>query len=54
MTHRLDFVTATLEVPAGVQAGSEMAARAEEHTSELQSHLNLVCSLLLEQKYSSL
>src|SRR4029434_2745574 len=24
--------------------------RSEEHTSELQSHLNLVCSLLLEEK----
>src|SRR5260370_30711646 len=31
-------------------------ARSEEHTSELQSHLNLVCRLLLEKKkkiYSS-
>src|SRR5260370_15685917 len=26
--------------------------RSEEHTSELQSHLNLVCRLLLEKKYS--
>src|SRR5260370_17664456 len=25
-------------------------ARSEEHTSELQSHLNLVCRLLLEEK----
>src|SRR5207237_2070657 len=25
-------------------------SRSEEHTSELQSHLNLVCRLLLEQK----
>src|SRR5260370_16836238 len=25
-------------------------ARSEEHTSELQSHLNLVCPLLLEKK----
>src|SRR5260370_10740831 len=25
------------------------AGRSEEHTSELQSHLNLVCRLLLEQ-----
>src|SRR6185369_18009149 len=24
--------------------------RSEEHTSELQSHLNLVCSLLLDKK----
>src|SRR5207237_5152171 len=27
-------------------------ARSEEHTSELQSHLNLVCRLLLEKKKS--
>src|SRR6185369_17552797 len=30
------------------RAGS--ADRSEEHTSELQSHLNLVCRLLLEKK----
>src|SRR5882762_7289996 len=29
------------------------AARSEEHTSELQSHLNLVCRLLLEKKKNS-
>src|SRR5260370_24481117 len=28
--------------------------RSEEHTSELQSHLNLVCRLLLEKKNISL
>src|SRR5260370_29458065 len=27
--------------------------RSEEHTSELQSHLNLVCRLLLEKKKQS-
>src|SRR5260370_13605082 len=27
-----------------------LAWRSEEHTSELQSHLNLVCRLLLEKK----
>src|SRR5260370_27809201 len=27
-----------------------MVERSEEHTSELQSHLNLVCRLLLEKK----
>src|SRR4029434_1570620 len=27
-----------------------MTIRSEEHTSELQSHLNLVCRLLLEKK----
>src|SRR5260370_11246337 len=33
--------------------GAELRAveiRSEEHTSELQSHLNLVCRLLLEKK----
>src|SRR5260370_5633532 len=30
--------------------GRRTAARSEEHTSELQSHLNLVCRLLLEKK----
>src|SRR5690242_21774603 len=27
-----------------------LRARSEEHTSELQSHVNLVCRLLLEKK----
>src|SRR5260370_14163542 len=30
-----------------------IATRSEEHTSELQSHLNLVCRLLLEKKKQS-
>src|SRR5260370_19978862 len=29
-------------------------SRSEEHTSELQSHLNLVCRLLLEKKKKKL
>src|SRR5260370_29984867 len=28
----------------------QLGKRSEEHTSELQSHLNLVCRLLLEKK----
>src|SRR5260370_24383032 len=33
------------------ESGNErVIARSEEHTSELQSHLNLVCRLLLEKK----
>src|SRR5260370_23878755 len=28
----------------------QIVSRSEEHTSELQSHLNLVCRLLLEKK----
>src|SRR5260370_26813512 len=30
--------------------GGDHCCRSEEHTSELQSHLNLVCRLLLEKK----
>src|SRR5260370_16925622 len=40
-----------------VLALSEIACRlvrSEEHTSELQSHLNLVCRLLLEKKKKDL
>src|SRR5438477_8784264 len=29
---------------------SDIVLRSEEHTSELQSHVNLVCRLLLEKK----
>src|SRR5690242_21198827 len=36
-------------VPEGVAAAGEVL-RSEEHTSELQSHVNLVCRLLLEKK----
>src|SRR5260370_20183508 len=32
----------------------QAALRSEEHTSELQSHLNLVCRLLLEKKKSNM
>src|SRR5260370_20365556 len=39
----VSFSSAT-DAPAGT------AKRSEEHTSELQSHLNLVCRLLLEKK----
>src|SRR5260370_16104218 len=31
-------------------SGAMAGGRSEEHTSELQSHLNLVCRLLLEKK----
>src|SRR4051812_49604930 len=30
--------------------GADRRPRSEEHTSELQSHVNLVCRLLLEKK----
>src|SRR5690242_20787649 len=33
-----------------LQLGWASASRSEDHTSELQSHVNLVCRLLLEKK----
>src|SRR5260370_31915576 len=38
---------------AGEQQRRGAGERSEEHTSELQSHLNLVCRLLLEKKKST-
>src|SRR5260370_5360737 len=35
---------------SGERGAMPGTARSEEHTSELQSHLNLVCRLLLEKK----
>src|SRR5260370_27702269 len=42
------------DVTAGKRKGNSVDLRSEEHTSELQSHLNLVCRLLLEKKKKSL
>src|SRR5690242_21335593 len=36
-----------------VSTAQDLAKRSEEHTSELQSHVNLVCRLLLEKKKTS-
>src|SRR5205809_1531434 len=41
---------AALEVRTREQLPQDWAARSEEHTSELQSRLHLVCRLLLEKK----
>src|SRR5467141_1593425 len=38
------------DVPRAAGGAGHLGRRSEEHTSELQSHLNLVCSLLLEKK----
>src|SRR5260370_9884194 len=35
---------------SGSKSATARGQRSEEHTSELQSHLNLVCRLLLEKK----
>src|SRR5690242_21042495 len=51
-------VPITVRLPSGGTKGSgpfhsqsmESIYRSEEHTSELQSHVNLVCRLLLEKK----
>src|SRR5690242_21589076 len=45
--HRRRFAFAIRSSPRGRAAGQ---SRSEEHTSELQSHVNLVCRLLLEKK----
>src|SRR5260370_6065447 len=39
-----------LDAPCAAPVTPPAAPRSEEHTSELQSHLNLVCRLLLEKK----
>src|SRR5260370_8240172 len=39
-----------MSVPTNPDSSVRNVARSEEHTSELQSHLNLVCLLLLEKK----
>src|SRR5260370_36648997 len=47
---RHELVEIAVEHARGVGG---LHARSEEHTSELQSHLNLVCRLLLEKKKNS-
>src|SRR5260370_28449026 len=42
------IVDADADIDSAV--GIDDDGRSEEHTSELQSHLNLVCRLLLEKK----
>src|SRR5260370_8331077 len=51
-----DLVRAFISDAGGIENCSEVRLgllrrlRSEEHTSELQSHLNLVCRLLLQKK----
>src|SRR5690242_21343748 len=48
---------APVECLLGAPSDRTMAAsvpRSEEHTSELQSHVNLVCRLLLEKKNNTI
>src|SRR5467141_4208371 len=44
------FVTPRGHSLFGLSGANSKWPRSEEHTSELQSHLNLVCRLLLEKK----
>src|SRR2546429_6439347 len=47
---RAGFTLEEVAVDASAVLEGEPAARSEEHTSELQSRLHLVCRLLLEKK----
>src|SRR2546422_2180853 len=60
-TFRLDpeALTVSIRTPDAVEFASKTAeqdvtARSEEHTSELQSRLHLVCRLLLEKKKNNI
>src|SRR2546429_5845662 len=44
------FCAASANTPCGFSRSMASATRSEEHTSELQSRLHLVCRLLLEKK----
>src|SRR6266480_6573211 len=47
------LVLASTSAPADTTDQFALRHRSEEHTSELQSHVNLVCRLLLEKKKKS-
>src|SRR2546422_4521737 len=47
---RLRWTAPAASTTTGVPVHAAPAARSEEHTSELQSRLHLVCRLLLEKK----
>src|SRR5690242_21434768 len=48
LVKRADRAVRIARVDAAVR--QDLVGRSEEHTSELQSHVNLVCRLLLEKK----
>src|SRR2546422_5496286 len=43
-------ISSSIVAPSFVMVTNDGATRSEEHTSELQSRLHLVCRLLLEKK----
>src|SRR5690242_21170481 len=45
-----DHIITASDQPAIFAGTIASGSRSEEHTSELQSHVNLVCRLLLEKK----
>src|SRR3989449_4937843 len=45
-----DYVLNVVRPPLASAQGASIPYRSEEHTSELQSRLHLVCRLLLEKK----
>src|SRR6267142_7158544 len=47
---RIQAAPAPQSCPTTWTMGTPRVRRSEEHTSELQSHVNLVCRLLLEKK----
>src|SRR5438132_7951327 len=47
---RMLFCSAAESLPAWALQNQRLRGRSEEHTSELQSHSDLVCRLLLEKK----
>src|SRR5882762_7024454 len=49
-SQRVSLLDGVVRVDASAGSYSKGQARSEEHTSELQSHLKLVCRLLLEKK----
>src|SRR5260370_31282898 len=51
--HQIAYSHGSHKFARGVHIIALSAQRSEEHTSELQSHLNLVCRLLLEKKKTS-
>src|SRR2546429_2299138 len=50
---RNGLATASMKFPAREMCAVAIGMRSEEHTSELQSRLHLVCRLLLEKKNKS-
>ena len=47
---KVDVKNAQCEIDGGMENNNSIVIRSEEHTSELQSRINLVCRLLLEKK----